>query len=153
MAAPINSNAVLDYLVTLIAGWDIMQSAPIKGTPQAYKTTVSSHVNLAGFDVNANGSVGVLSILSRFHLTFAYKVGDVQSTEAAETMIATLKDRFIKEWYTMRTDRMGGTVDSVSLIGNITDSPDYRIMAGQEVRLYTIALQCTQSECIMQSTR
>ena len=134
-----NTPAVLNRLKALADAVPSVATPKI-GAPLDWTVQVSAAVAMAGQSVGVEEN-GFLARESRFLVTFGYRIQQ-GATEPAELALAAIVDDFLRR-------AVGDTVLRGLLIGlhvsaEVSDTVDYQIFAGQEVRLYACTVRGTQ---------
>lgn len=128
----------LNRIVAILTGLSGMQTV-YTGVPESIGTRVSAYVTLGGMRV-ADKATQLLQREQRYFVAFAYRVSGAEATAEADLM--TMVDAFIAAIYADRT--LNGTAKGVTIDAGLADQPEYRVLAGQEFRVYPIVVGCTQ---------
>jgi len=135
----LNTSSALEAIVDLLEGISGLNAVQ-KGAPESYSKSVTAHVTVGGQRV-VDKAGGLIQREARYFIAFAYRVQGAEAT--AETALAGIIDSFITAFYADRT--LGGTVNANTLLDmSGADEPDYRPVAGQEVRIFPVVVVTTQ---------
>ncbi len=138
-----NPAAFLNAVVTLLPTAAGVQQA-YKGVPESFGSRVSTYAAL-GAITPVDEAAGFLMLFQvQVVAGFAYRVADAEAS-AEDTLTAFVAD-FTRKFYADRT--LSSTIENGVLDFSLNSQPDYRAVAGQEVRNYLVVVRGDQREVI-----
>lgn len=135
-----DATAVLDRLAA-IAGATTGVGAVFVGVPEAPEDQLVATVSLAGASVNDPKHTGTWIRRLRYRVEFAYRVAGDE--EAAERATAAALDDFLNRVLADLTLGIPGN-SAAEIDLSQADAPEYRTVAGLEVRVYPVVIGVAQ---------